>query len=302
MAKKTADIIHICTHCGKTATKATIQRDFYKSDSQYYKGTCFTPLCKECVRLLSLNGLKLNINKFTTVLRIIDKPFLPTVFYSSIDETVGYLQKNNIQVNKDEALEQYGEKIIGYYMKNIMLNNSGMTWDNGETKEKIEIETINSNQWGGNYTQEQVEYLDKLYKNMSSEYTIVTTQHKESLKLACKMQLKLDVLFEEGNMSEFAKLNDQYLKLLQSSGLRPIDKKNSADTLGLKSFSQIYEEVERDGFIKPKPITYQQDIVDRTIQYILNYNHKLFGREILAEPPEDTPKVDEENGDNDGIT
>ena len=60
---KTADIIHICTYCGKTATKATIQRDFYKSYSPYHnKENGVTHLCKECFKLFSLKD-ELNINK-----------------------------------------------------------------------------------------------------------------------------------------------------------------------------------------------------------------------------------------------
>ena len=93
-------------------------------------------------------------------------------------------------------------------------------------------------------------------------------------------------------MVGFAKVHTEYQKLLQSSGLRPIDKIGGAEAAGIRSFGQIYEELEKDGFIKPELIEESQDIVDRTIQYILNYTLKLLNKEVLTEPPLDTPKVD----------
>ena len=88
------------------------------------------------------------------------------------------------------------------------------------------------------------------------------------------------------------KAHSEYQKLLQSSGLRPIDKLGEQKPWDERSFSQIFEEIEKDGFIKPAPIKENQDIVDKTIQYIMNYTLKLLNQQILTEPPIDTPKID----------
>ena len=92
-------------------------------------------------------------------------------------------------------------------------------------------------------------------------------------------------------MNTFSKMHKEYQSSLQSSGLRPIDKVGGAEASGMRSFSQIFEEIEKDGFIVPAPIEEKQDIVDRTIQYIMNYTLKLLNQQALVEPPIDTPKV-----------
>ena len=95
-------------------------------------------------------------------------------------------------------------------------------------------------------------------------------------------------------MGGFSKIHTEYQKLLTSSGLRPIDKIGGAEASGIKSFSQIFEEVEKEGFIKPASVNENQDIVDKTIQYILNYTKKLLNKQVLIDTPIDTPKVDNE--------
>jgi hypothetical protein len=103
----------------------------------------------------------------------------------------------------------------------------------------------------------------------------------------------MDRCLEANDISGFAKLHDQYQKLLQSTGFRPIDKNSLSNQSGIKTFSQIFESVEKEGFIKPASIEENQDIVDRTIMYILNYTRKLVGVQKLEFPPLDTPKINE---------
>ena len=61
-----------------------------------------------------------------------------------------------------------------------------------------------------------------------------------------------------------------------------------------------FEEVEKEGFIKPVNYVEEQDIVDKTIMYILNYTIKLLGQTTMQKPPPDTPRVIVEGGESDG--
>ena len=131
---------------------------------------------------------------------------------------------------------------------------------------------------------------------MKMAHNIVTPQHIKALIMMCKMQLKMDIFLENDDMASFEKLHRQYQALLQSSGLRPIDKVGGDEATGMRSFSAIFEEVEKDGFIEPIPIKAKQDIVDKTIMYIMNYTLRLLNQTILIEPPIDTPKVGDYNG------
>ena len=58
-----------------------------------------------------------------------------------------------------------------------------------------------------------------------------------------------------------------------------------------RSFSQIFEKIEKEGYIKPAPVDVKQDIVDRTIQYLMNYTLRLLDKQVLPKPPADTPKI-----------
>ena len=195
-----------------------------------------------------------------------------------------------------------------------MPQNRGYTWKNSTLEindsecieDKIDVEEIRvskqeknfvvtpqmRNRWGDEYTDEEIQDLDKFYIDMHMTHSIVTPQHEKALIMICKLQHKMDKYLDSEDMASFSKLHGEYKKLLQSSGLRPIDKIGGDEATGMRSFSQIFEEVERDGYIKPAPIKENQDIVDKTIQYIMNYTLKLLNQQSLIEPPVDTPRVD----------
>ena len=97
---------------------------------------------------------------------------------------------------------------------------------------------------------------------------------------------------EEGYVNDFKNLNTQFNKLMETSGLRPIDRKSGGESVGIRTFSQIWEEIEKEGFIEPSSHQESQDIIDKTIMYMGNYTRKLVNMQSMSQPPEDTPKVD----------
>lgn len=287
-----------CLSCGKSKKPS----EFYASSSVFNASTGKIPYCKQCCIDLSCDFEgNIDINNFKNLLERIDKPFLPHILQSAYEE---------------------GKKInshpIGLYFKNInsLDQYSNWTWkdsmsechDNNEiTPENIQeyeskmvknfvITDEMIARWGSNYSKKQIMDLEKFYNDMKMTHNIVTPQHIKALIMMCKMQLKMDMYLENNDMTSFEKLHRQYQALLQSSGLRPIDKVGGDEATGMRSFSAIFEEVEKDGFIEPVPIEVHQDIVDRTIMYILNYTLKLLNQTVLTEPPIDTPKVDDNNG------
>ena len=85
--------------------------------------------------------------------------------------------------------------------------------------------------WGDKYEKTEIRDLEKFYNDMHMTHTIVTPQHEKALILICKLQLKMDKALENNDMGSFAKMHGEYQKLLQSSGLRPIDKIGGAKLL-----------------------------------------------------------------------
>lgn len=274
-----------CSMCGKKLSLT----NFYSSQSPLHKSDKLVPICKKCIiETIDID----DVESVKDMLRAIDKPFL----YDLWDSTY-------------QKYEGTGKNTFGYYIKNASMHQyEGFTWknsifkSNNENKKEEDKKLKKTNfkvtdemvhRWGSNYDAEQIRDLEKFYHDMRLSHTIVTPQHVKALIMMCKMQLKMDEFLEANDMTSFSKLHDQYQKLLQSSGLRPIDKVGGDEATGMRSFSHIYEEVEKDGFIQPASIDENQDIIDKTIQYILNYNLKLLNQQTLTKPPVDTPKVDD---------
>lgn len=288
--KKTDENIYYCIGCNQAHPKG----NFYTSFNPIHQSGRY-PFCKKYIKAdVYINEEDIDLSRFKNLLRQMDAPFLQNIWESSLEGTM---------------------ETIGAYFSNInMVQYRGMTWTHGDIADEAEDKTENSEiededqayfddsfkptiemvrRWGKNYPPIKIYYLEQFYQDMHTTHTIVTPQHEKALILICKLQLKMDDALENDDMVAFAKAHSEYQKLLTSSGLRPIDKVGGAEASGIRSFSQVFEEIEKGGFIKPAPIEENQDIVDKTIQYIMNYTLKLLNQQVLTEPPFDTPKVDD---------
>lgn len=285
------DKVYFCIGCGQPHPRS----NFYKS---YTHANGVYPFCKTYIKDEVYNkDDTINVERFKDILRQANAPFL-------ISEMEGALG------------EEKREPVGAYFSRINMQQNRGLTWEHstfecGATNDNADEDEIDSQQqdyfdddnfeptremwqrWGKNYSPVKIYYLEQFYQDMHTTHTIVTPQHEKALVLICKLQLKMDDALEKDDMVGFAKAHSEYQKLLTSSGLRPIDKIGGAEASGIRSFSQVFEEIEKEGFIKPAPIEENQDIVDKTIQYIMNYTLKLLNQQVLTEPPFDTPKADD---------
>lgn len=287
-------VSHSCVHCHTLASsESALKTNFYTTYSDF-NDYGRTILCKDCIEKLSIDNATdaLLIYRLKDVLKFIDKPFLPDILESSIKSV---REKNENGTSDQEVLLNYGDTVLGFYMRTIAMQQyKGMKWENTPVDETDNVISHKENIWGSVYNSEQVLWLDGFYKQMRDSHKIETPQHIQSVIMISKMQLRAQEYLDTGNMSDFSKLNKELQTTLTSSGLRPIDAKDSSESSGVRTFSQIFEEVEKDGYIKPKPVTYVQDVVDRMILYILNYSRKVFGKGILSEVPIDRPIVDNE--------
>lgn len=253
------------------------------------------PFCKRCLKDMMDEK---DLDSVKAVLRQIDKPFLIEVWkkaQSSKNDTIGeyFRQVNSLPQYRDLTWDNS----IHYEKASIvdnMMNEAGV---NVEDVDKIstehgEIEVSQElrNKWG-NYSNRDILVMEKTWKDMERANDVSSPQHKKDLHFYCKLSMLADKALDEGDFSGYEKLSRQLDNLKKSAGFRPIDRLSGSESSGIRSFSQVYEEVEKDGFIEPYPIQERQDIVDRTIQYLLNYQLKLLNQEQLSSPPPDTPKL-----------
>lgn len=101
-----------CPICGNEKSIAT---GFYKSSSPMFSLDKCVPICISCVKkeVINENGT-VNENKLKTMCQRLDKPF-----YSDELDSAFLQQKRENGYLSDDEVAKCGEKIVGFYFKNI---------------------------------------------------------------------------------------------------------------------------------------------------------------------------------------
>lgn len=273
-----------CTECKKQKTPST---GFYASNSPLFPDGRVS-LCKACV----LKNVDVtSVDSVKKMLRQIDKPFIEKEWQSCLNsgkEPFGwYLRKISglMQHSKLGYEDGVSDSSPVIDTKLYKYNNDMLTEDDIYDKPTIDV----LRKWGTTFSNKEYYELERLWEEMDRANEISTPQHKEQLKNYCKVATLIARALEENDVKTFQVLNKEFDTIQKNSGFRPIDKKSGSESAGIRSFSTIFEEVERDGFIVPDPLKFPQDIIDKTIIYMLNYQRKLFHMEQLIDVPEDAP-------------
>ncbi|MEK5036311.1 hypothetical protein MKY96_33200 [Paenibacillus sp. FSL R7-0302] len=286
MAKRILKARKVCTKC---RTEREITENFYSSSSSMFPDGRVT-ICKACIQEeLDVT----NNDSVKRVLRQIDRPFLATEWQKSLDsgrEPLGWYLRKISALHQYKNLT-YEDSVDGEVdlLKFKDDNDFDITEEDIYDKATPDIRR----KWGTGYSDKEYYELEITWKEMIDANAITTPQHKTNLELYCQLKVKIKRALEKDDFKTFEALNKQFADVQKNSGFRPIDKISGSESSGIRNFSTIFEEVERDGFIEPYSMVYEQDIIDKTILYLNNYTRKLMNMGQLSEPPEDTPKVGE---------
>lgn len=278
----------VCTKC----LEEKISKDnFYMASDDIINSDGRLSICKPCLE--SIVDME-DVDSVVNAMRKIDRPFLIEEYEASktYKNPFGeFMRRTAMPQNKGKTYmdSQFNESLEKYQAKNTRDINKP-----SEILETIKYEITPDLifKWGDNYTEAEIHQLETFYRRMNDANNITTPQEIESLKLLCKLSLKQNIALDEDNHTAFKNLNTQYNKVLQDSGLRAIDKISGGESAGIRTFGQIWEEIEKDGFIVPYQYEEKQDIVDKTIMYMGNYTRKLLNIQTMSSPPEDAPQVD----------
>lgn len=254
-----------------------------------------SPMCKKCIKS-SINYD--DIRTVHNVLRAMDTPFIIDLW--------------------ERGEGKKGDR-FGNYLRNLNLltNNKDLTWDDSvfeHTSHESSIQeeslpqmpSINFQvtpnmimRWGHKYQLDDYIKLEEFYHSMKDMNKIETPQDETYLKKLAVISLKMDQELESGNYGQVKQLGDLFSKYMADSKFRAMDKTEADKTGGIRTFGSIYAEVEKDDHIPPwehyrkiKGIT--QDIVDQTIMHIENFTLRLNKIERMIEPPDDTPKIEDD--------
>lgn len=277
--------------CGKLRAESY----FFKVDSPLFPDGRIN-VCRDCVREeIDVE----NVEQVISFLRQIDKPFYQDEWDKAMENKdkrhpIGaYLGKiNSLQQYKGKTFSN-SDGIDGVGKVDLSSVNAPDTIET-TTGERIEYSDDLVDKWGTGYNQKEYLQLEKFYQDMRATHEIHTPTHIDMLKQLSYLSVDRDKLRREKDWNNYKKVSDTYEDMMKSAGFRPVDRKGIDDATGIRSFSQVWEEVEKRGFRKPPTTEFDEDIVDGIIVSLANYYHRLIGKEILTEVPEEIREEMEE--------
>lgn len=270
-----------CQRCGKLK----VNKSFYASNS---KSVPKYPVCKTCLA------------------DIIDIGDIQTVYDVLQDMDVIFVR----DIWKDKK-DNHPTTAFGHYLRQVstLKQYSGKRWSDSDFEQdeedydfdvdfSFDISREVRMRWGKQKNSHSYYHLEEFYHNMKRDNKVETAQEEAYLIKIAKLNLEIDVAFEAHDWDTAKKLGDLFSKYMADSEFRASDKTDADKSGGVRTWSQAYAEMEREDFIPPweshfaKIFKVGQDIIDKTIMYILNAYFKNKNIPTMEEPPMDTPKVD----------
>lgn len=271
-----------CHTCGKHK----LTTFFFKVDSHLFPDGMINT-CRDCVReQVDVEDME----QVISFLRQIDKPFLQDYW--------------------DEALKTNRHPLGEYIRKvNSLSQMKGKNFDNSDGINgvgKIDLSSVKApdsienvkgelieysddlvNKWGIGYKKHEYLKMEKFYQDMRLTHEIHTPVHVNKLMELAYLSIEQERLRQERDMPNYTKLAKTIDDMEKSAGFRPVDRQGIDGATGIKSFAQIWEEVEKRGFRKPPKSVFKEDIVDAMIISLGNYYNRLVGKQILSEIPDE---------------
>ena len=259
-----------------------------------------------------------NENKLKTMCQRLDKPFysdeLDSAFlqaksehgYLSDDEIAKYGKKivgfyfkniNTLRQNKDRSFadsekdgfthktynvnaRQKKETIANRYSGVIENKNNSQntTTSSISQPKKIEEDLVYSEFWMGEYTQKDIDLLDKYYAGLNRDYKIVTENHRDYAKKIAKASLMMDKAYEDmlkgvsGADKMYSSAKDIFDSLSKSAKFS--EDKRSINDVGISSFSKITSIVENHNWI-PQHVPKEKDMYDEMLEALSVINKSV---------------------------
>lgn len=254
-----------------TGRKLLSKANFYKSTSPLL-GLEYIPICKKCIKKMIDYD---DINTIYKVLQFMDLPYDYRLWdkiksNENIKNTFGdYIrQLSSLPQWKGKRWEDSSFDSSKFIYDNKIENNLNTTNNDNEI-ENNKNKLIYSKEWRGNYTQDDLDYLNGYYSDLQSDFKIVTRNHKDYAKKIAKASFAMDKAYElmiegvQGADTKYKNLKDTFDQLSKSAQFA--EDKRGSNEIGLGCLGKIIDKVERHNWIyKHCPI--EKDDYDKMIE------------------------------------
>lgn len=126
--------------------------------------------------------------------------------------------------------------------------------------------------WGSNYNEEQLTYLEDLYKGLLNSQNINGDLQVDQARKICKFSLLIDEKIRDGD-KDVDKFLSSYEKLVKTAEFTPKNTKNAVD---FDSFAEVAKWLEKRGRQNKFYDNVTRDVIDETLKNIESYNQRLY--------------------------
>lgn len=135
--------------------------------------------------------------------------------------------------------------------------------------------------WGSDYRPSEWVRLEEMYRKYTNEFEM-NVDREEVLKMMCKTSLKMDQALDDGNISDYTKLQSAFDALRKSGKFTEAQNKDKQEKY-LDSVGELVLAVEKEGGIIPRfdyKFETTQDKVDFTLKDMQAYTYNLVRNEM----------------------
>ena len=251
-----------CGCCNITKTS----RNFIPMKSFLYPDGLLN-LCNECLKK-KLISQEWGWDFIDKLCQQIDIPFIPKKF-----EELKAINDDNVfpiyaKVFQDSQFEGLAWK--DYYIAFKQLEEAGLIENElpelvDEKFKKLRLD------WGPNYEDEDLLYLDNLFNGMLATQNINGALQTDQARKLCKMSLEIDEKIRAGE--NFDKLMGSYDKMVKTAEFTPKNTKSEND---LASVGELYAWLERQGWENRYFDGVNRDVVDEVINNLQSFARNLY--------------------------
>ena len=253
-----------CNCCGIS----TSTDDFERTHSPFYPDG-YLPVCNSCINEM----LKENGYEWSFIDRLCQYAGIPFIVkeWTRLEELNGQDKTWSVYANvfAQDIYESFGWD--DYNKQYIKLRQAGLVEGEVPLVNEQHMRDLRK-KWGANYSDEELDYLEDLYKGLLTTQNINGALQIDQAQKICKLSLEIDSKIREGN-KDIDKFLSSYDKLVKTAEFTPKNTKNAVD---FDSFAEVAHWLEKRGHQNKFYDGVTRDVVDETLKSIQSYNQRLY--------------------------
>lgn len=254
-----------CTHCNSILSTES----FARSHSIFYPDG-FLPICNSCIDQY-LNERDYSWEAIDKLCQWSDIPFIVKEWtrIADLNSSPSEVWPVYARVFADDCYANLGW--ADYNQQYLKLREVGQIEDEIPLVRDKRMQELRD-KWGANYDDQDLFYLEDLYKGLLQTQNVNGALQFDQAKKACKLSLEIDSKIRAGD-KDVDKFLSSYDKLIKMADFTPKNTKNAVD---FDSFAEVGHWLEKRGRQNKFYDNVTRDVIDETLKNVESYNQRLY--------------------------